>query len=283
MPNTSPPVYNEQHLLHTAIGAAIVAGERILEVYHSRRFRVRLKRDLSPVTLADMRAHEVITELLGSTAVPLLSEEGSKTDYKERRQWRLFWLVDPLDGTKEFIGRNDEFTVNIALVEDGVPVLGVVYAPVPDLLWFGTMKSGAFFSGGILKDIVTEIPGNSTPLPFPPATRPFRIVASRSHMNEATRRYIEENTGDHRDYELVSKGSSLKLCLIADGTADLYPRFGPTMEWDTAAGDAIIRASGGEILNTEDGMPLIYNKPNLRNPFFIARSRSAFGKADGVI
>jgi 3'(2'), 5'-bisphosphate nucleotidase len=262
---------NNDELLKLAILASMHAGEKILEVYRGKRFGIRIKRDFSPITLADRQAHEVICELLEKSDLPILSEEGAKIPYSERSGWERFWLIDPLDGTKEFINRNDEFTVNIALIESGVPVMGVIYAPVPDTLYFGVPGEIAGYTlhaNGISADQILRM---SAPLPGIGVERPYRVIASRSHLNPETRDFINNHVKDHPSYEMVSRGSSLKLCMLAEGEADIYPRFGPTMEWDIAAGDAIIRAAGGEVVHIDGTGPLRYNKPNLLNPFFIAR------------
>ncbi|MFO7721791.1 MAG: 3'(2'),5'-bisphosphate nucleotidase CysQ [Bacteroidales bacterium] len=262
---------NDDGLLQEAIGAALQAGIKILEVYDREDFEVSLKSDDSPLTLADRLAHTTITGLLAETGLPILSEEGRDIPFMERQGWNRFWLVDPLDGTKEFISRNDEFTVNIALIEDGVPVMGVIYAPVPDILYFGTMHRGSRMMENARNHGSGDILREALKIPRATANRPYRVIASRSHLNAATNSFITNHLKDHPAHEMVSRGSSLKLCMIAEGSADIYPRFGPTMEWDTASGDAIIRAAGGEVVHTDGSGPLQYNKPDLHNPWFIAR------------
>lgn len=257
-------------LLENALKAASLASEKILEVYSGKRMRVRLKRDLSPVTLADQLAHEVIVQHLKVTEIPVLSEEGIKIPFEVRSSWERFWLVDPLDGTKEFIKRNDEFTVNISLVEGQRPVLGVILAPVTGDCWFAAPGIGARFTSGTKTGTARECIDRSAPIPFPEQQRPYRVIASRSHLNPETSAYIKEKTRGITDVESVNRGSSLKLCMIAEGSADLYPRFAPTMEWDTAAGDAIVTLAGGKIVMAENDQLLLYNKPDLRNPWFIA-------------
>jgi 3'(2'), 5'-bisphosphate nucleotidase len=256
--------------LTIAITAALSAGREIMEVYMQPSPEVQLKDDLSPLTLADRRAHEVIAELLSGTTLPVLSEEGRTIPYEERRHWRRFWLVDPLDGTKEFIRKNGEFTVNIALVEEGIPVLGVVYAPVIGQLWFGLQGAGAWRADTATLSVAEDLVAAGIPLPMPASPRPYRVVGSRSHMNEETRDFIASHLSVHPLNEIVSRGSSIKLCMIAEGSADIYPRFCPTMEWDTAAGHAVIAASGGTILQSGNEIPLQYNKYDLLNPWFIA-------------
>jgi len=238
------------------IDAARDAGIKILEVYNSEDFGVEEKGDHSPLTKADQLAHETIVEKLKETELPILSEEGAKIPYEERKEWEYFWMVDPLDGTKEFIKKNGEFTVNIALIHNQKPILGVVYAPVLDKLYFGGEGIGAFKSENMDPQVELKIIENENGAK--------RIVASRSHLNEETKKYIEQ----YKDAETVSMGSSLKFMLIADSEADIYPRFAPTMEWDTAAANAVLRGLNIEVINMDDNMPLRYNKENLLNPHF---------------
>ncbi|MEJ2594041.1 MAG: 3'(2'),5'-bisphosphate nucleotidase CysQ [bacterium] len=257
-------------IFNIAIKAAIQAGHAILKVYNSDNFEVELKSDNSPLTLADRKAHEVIAEALKESDIPILSEEGRGIPFAERRYWDRFWLVDPLDGTKEFVKRNGEFTVNIALIEKGKPVMGVIYVPVTDTLFFGSRNEGAFKRE---KASTVENPLiGAIKLPFKKENDAYRVVASRSHMSPETVAYVDMLRKQHDDIEIISKGSSLKLCLVAEGLADIYPRFGPTSEWDTAAGHAIVLASGGKVVLTEDETKeLIYNKENILNPYFVAK------------
>ena len=238
------------------IDAARDAGIKILEVYNSEDFGVEEKGDHSPLTKADQLAHETIVEKLKETELPILSEEGAKIPYEERKEWEYFWMVDPLDGTKEFIKKNGEFTVNIALIHNQKPILGVVYAPVLDKLYFGGEGIGAFKSENMDPQVRLKIIENENGAK--------RIVASRSHLNEETKKYNEQ----YKNAETVSMGSSLKFMLIADSEADIYPRFAPTMEWDTAAANAVLRGLNIEVINMDDNMPLRYNKENLLNPNF---------------
>jgi len=252
------------------------AGKAILEVYNSE-FAVEHKEDRSPLTLADRRSHEVIAEgiaRLHDMQIPLLSEEGKNIAYEERRSWDLFWLVDPLDGTKEFIKRNGEFTVNIALIQQGCPVLGVIYIPVMDIFYFGAGGLGSYcldnttvFSAGSLEEILYS----ASKFPLVRRHAPcVTVVGSRSHMSGETEHFISDLKARHGEIDFSSAGSSLKFCLIAEGKADIYPRFGPTMEWDTAAGQAIVEQAGGAVLRADTGGPLSYNKESLLNPWFIA-------------
>ncbi len=253
----------KNELLSTAVEAALSAGRDIMAIYDdpSSDFGIERKADNSPLTRADKAAHARIMTYLEPTDIPVLSEEGAHLPFDVRRQWRRLWIVDPLDGTKEFIKRNGEFTVNIALVEDGVPVMGVIYVPVKRQLYYGVAGQGA----------VKEEEGVSSPLPLSVGERPFTVVASRSHLSPETADFIEDLRREHPDLELVSSGSSLKICLVAEGKADIYPRHAPTMEWDTAAGDAIARAAGRIVVDALTGEPLRYNKEDLHNPWFIVR------------
>lgn len=251
-------------LLELALRAAREAGDAIMKIYDDPNsdFGIERKADNSPLTIADKRSNEVIMSYLAGTGIPVLSEEGRSIAYEERAAWPTLWVVDPLDGTKEFIKRNGEFTVNIALVKGGEPVLGVIYLPVKDVMYYGTLEGGAFRQ---------EIDG-TVKLPQPKGSdEPYRIVASRSHMSDETRDFIARLEKTHGKAELVSRGSSIKICMVAEGSADIYPRFAPTMEWDTAAGHAIARAAGKQIYQTDNVTPLRYNKEDLLNPYFIVR------------
>ena len=246
---------------------ALTSGEVIMEVYNSSTFEVLRKSDDSPVTIADKKADEVISNGLKKyfPEVPIVTEEQGKSHDLSAS---VFFIVDPLDGTKEFIKRRGDFTVNIALISNGEPIRGIVYAPVRQRLFY-TDENGeaveemAYFTVskmGLVKKIKTASSDNTA----------LKVVASKSHRDKKTDEYISK----YRCKEIVSAGSSLKFCLIAAGEADLYPRFGPTMEWDTAAGHAVLSAAGGSVLQVEDKQPLKYGKPHYKNPFFIASSRS---------
>lgn len=240
--------------IQAVIAISIEAGRRILG-YYDDAIEVTQKEDNSPLTLADLAAHHyIIEELSKITNDPVISEESEIPDYDSRKNWNTFWLVDPLDGTKEFIKKNGEFTVNIAKIEYGCPVLGVVYAPALDILYFADEK-GAYkqINGEKSVRIYSEISGQLDRI---------KVVVSRSHGSDAQEKWISE----HNVSETVPSGSSLKLCLVADGTADVYPRLGPTMEWDVAAGDAVYRYSAKQGVHPS---PLTYNKPDLRNGDFI--------------
>lgn len=242
-------------LTDVAKAAAREAGEAIVQIYNTADFGVETKADNSPLTLADKAAHQVIIKHLEGTGIPILSEEGRDVPYEVRRKWDYFWLVDPLDGTKEFIKKNGEFTVNIALIHNGEPELGVVYAPVLNWLYWGNVEEGAWKQGGNLAPVRL----NNTK-----ATEVSTVVASRSHLSDETKAYLERLPG----VEVISMGSSLKFMLLAENKAQVYPRFAPTMEWDTGAAHGILRSMGAEVVKV-DRSPLRYNKENLLNPFFI--------------
>lgn len=263
-----------KHLSIAAIQASIKAGQAILEVYHSDNFQVNLKSDKTPLTLADRQAHNTINKYLSKTHIPMLSEEGRNLLYDERKNWDLFWLVDPLDGTKEFIKRNGEFTVNIALVEDNYPIIGVIYSPIFEVLYFAYIKDGAFKKTNIKPNMpfdisYEELIASSERLPVIKSNPKFTITASRSHFTPETEAVILEKKRQHPDFELIQKGSSLKMCYVAEGIADFYPRIAPTYEWDTAAGQAINEAAGMKVVNSTTGERLKYNKEELTNPWFI--------------
>ncbi len=283
-----------QALLDHAIAASLKAGHEILKIYETD-FAVEHKKDNSPLTLADMNAHKTITvylkeaEAVTDMSIPILSEEGRDITYEERRHWEYFWLVDPLDGTKEFIKRNGEFTVNIALVHKHNPVLGVIYIPVKDTLYFAAKTMGVYRLDSafrIFPDDIATARTASVSLNHPPViglNNPVRIVGSRSHSNPIVDEFIGRIRDSFGDVEFLSAGSSLKFCLIAEGSAILYPRFGPTMEWDTAAGQAIVECSGGRVLDIRTGNPLIYNKEVLKNPHFIATGNLADNTLKGLL
>jgi 3'(2'), 5'-bisphosphate nucleotidase len=257
------------------------AGQVILQVYDSD-FAVEQKFDSSPLTLADRRSHEVIAQglsLMSDLPIPLLSEEGRSIPYDERKTWDMFWLVDPLDGTKEFVKRNGEFTVNIALIQNSSPLIGVIYIPVKNIFYFAVKGLGAYR----LELRNTEVPAStkgllkiSSRLPLAPDSADtasnisrVTVIGSRSHMSSETEQFINDLKAKYKEVDFLAAGSSLKFCLIAEGRADVYPRFGPTMEWDTAAGQAIVEQAGGRVLRAGSQEPLTYNKEDLLNPSFI--------------
>ncbi|MGD8175538.1 3'(2'),5'-bisphosphate nucleotidase CysQ [Marinimicrobium sp. ARAG 43.8] len=247
------------------VTTACRAGDAIMAVY-SRDFAVHQKSDDSPVTEADLAAHHIIVADLQRLTpdIPILSEESANAPWEERRQWERYWLVDPLDGTKEFIRKNGEFTVNIALIEQGNPVWGVVYAPALDTLYYGGTATG---------DAVKVRAEQASPIhasAAPEGRAGWRIVGSRSHQSPA---FLEFLTG-FDEPEIKSLGSSLKICLVAEGEADLYPRLGPTSEWDTGAAHAVLLGAGGQLVVADTDEPLRYNQTDsVLNPFFIAKGK----------
>jgi 3'(2'), 5'-bisphosphate nucleotidase len=244
-----------------AIQAAEEGCRAILEVYNSEDFGVETKGDQSPLTRADRKAHEKITSILTPTGLPILSEEGKHIPYEERRQWSYFWMVDPLDGTKEFIKRNGEFTVNIALIYQNRPVLGVVAVPVTHEVYYAAEGYGAY----VRREGKDEALEHRRAVDL--AQPGLRVVASRSHLSPETESFIKSLNNP----SLVSAGSSLKFMLLASGRADVYPRYAPTMEWDTAAAHAIVRETGREVVQHGTDKPLEYNKADLLNPWFLVR------------
>ncbi len=278
---------NDKFYLLTALAAAIDAGRAILDVYRSSDFKVEEKADKSPLTLADKRSHEIIVKRLGQLDIPILSEEGKGTPFRERKRWETYWLIDPLDGTKEFIKKNGEFTVNIAIIRNRKPAAGVIFVPDKNILYFALNTLGSFKSDSIdsIESVIRQSTGSatettlkaiediidaSTALPLSDSTnRPFTIIGSRSHASPELETFVEEKRQEHGEVEFISAGSSLKLCLVAEGKADIYPRTGPTMEWDTAAGQAIAENAGCKVLQYDSNDPLIYNKENLLNPWFV--------------
>ena len=244
-------------ILPDVIKIADEASEKVLHIYQSD-FKVNYKEDHSPITAADIASHDMIVKGLRqiSRDIPILSEEGAEIPWEERKKWRRFWLIDPIDGTKDFTQRTGEFTVNIAMIEDGEPVMGVVTAPALKEAFWGIKGEGAH-----MRDRTGRVHGIRVAEP----KDTLRVVASKNHLNEETRAFIE-TLGSH---ETVQAGSSLKFCRIAEGHADIYPRMGPTSEWDTAAAHAVLVAAGGKV-QTPEGQPLVYGKENILNPNFIA-------------
>jgi 3'(2'), 5'-bisphosphate nucleotidase len=251
----------EEFSLDDIIALALSAGQAVMEVYGTE-FKVDIKTDKSQLTEADRRSNNIISDGLKRLypGIPVLSEEGGEIPYSIRKEWKTFWLVDPLDGTKEFIKRNGEFTVNIALIGGGRPVLGVVYAPARDLLYFAKEGDGAYKKVGMKKSRLHVKKINNEKLV---------VVASRSHMNDETKGFIDSLSRHYKSLELTSSGSSLKLCLVAEGAADIYPRLALTMEWDTAAAHAIVSEAGGHVVKFGTEEELAYNKETLLNPYFL--------------
>jgi len=241
------------------VAIAKEAGDAIMQIY-SQDFEVEYKQDSSPLTLADKKANDIIENRLNQLPanLPILSEEGKDIPYEERKHWEYFWLVDPLDGTKEFVKKNGEFTVNIALIHKDTPVLGVVYAPALGICYWAKQGEGAF------KD------GQKLPLKIESQRETYKIVASRSHMSDETQAFIDDIDTD-KEKELISIGSSLKICIVAEGAADIYPRLGPTMEWDTGAAHAIVNESGKKLEKHKNNKftSHLYNKSDLLNQWFV--------------
>ena len=259
-----------KQLLNTAINAALEAGKAILEIYHSGDFDIEIKGDNSPLTKADTASHNVIMSFLMKTNIPVLSEEGKVISYKERKDWKQLWIVDPIDGTKEFIKRNGEFTVNIALIENQKPILGVIFAPETGELYFSSKKMGAFKVKIDLENYdIDYLVANADKLPLKREDKTFTIVASRSHMSPETEDYVQQMKNKHGEVNLISKGSSLKLCMVAEGVANCYPRFAPTMEWDTAAGQAICEHAGFNVVDWKTKKNMLCNREELLNNWFL--------------
>lgn len=246
------------------------AGKAILEVYGTE-FGVETKADRSPLTEADTRSHQIISRALQAhyPEIPVLSEEGKEIDYATRRKWSRFWLVDPLDGTKEFIKRNGEFTVNIALVEGRTPIWGMIYIPVPSVVYVADVSQGAWqIKDGKRQKLTVKVPRDG----------PVRVIKSRSHPSPQLETILDLLP----DHELITRGSALKFCAVAAGEADFYPRLGPTWEWDTAAGQAIVTAAGGVVLDFK-GKPLAYNKTSLINGPFLVGSDPGWLAEKGIL
>ncbi|WP_456438916.1 3'(2'),5'-bisphosphate nucleotidase CysQ [Psychroserpens sp.] len=256
--------------LKIAIEASLKAGEVIMQVYNTA-FDVEIKDDKSPLTEADKKANDIINTFLKPTPIPIISEENKQIDYSVRKQWETCWIVDPVDGTKEFIKRNGEFTVNIALVNNGKPELGVIYVPVSKTLYFADVVKHQAYKTQLSSHntSIAEVLQQAIMLQTKLASNSIEVVGSRSHMSQETLDFVEQLKASGKEVEIVSKGSSLKFCLIAEGNADIYPRFAPTMEWDTAAGQAICNAVGVDVISKETEKPLLYNKENLLNPWFL--------------
>ncbi|MGJ0484863.1 MAG: 3'(2'),5'-bisphosphate nucleotidase CysQ [Methylomicrobium sp.] len=253
-----------EQFLPQVIAIAKAAGQGIMTIYHQPAGKIELKVDQSPLTEADLLSNQIIVSELARLTpnIPVLSEESAVIPYEQRAAWRLFWLVDPLDGTKEFIKHNDEFTVNIALIRDGKPILGVVLAPALNLCYAGAEGQGAFVERG-------QQPAERIHVQPRSKQDKLKIVASRSHRDSRTHALLEHLQPD----ECISMGSSLKFCLVAEGRAHFYPRLGPTMEWDTAAAHAVVNAAGGKVCDVS-GEPLHYNKADLHNPEFFVLDAS---------
>lgn len=263
---TETKMVDIRYLLEVSSHAAIKAGHAIMEIYRSGEFLTAIKQHSEfPVTMADKKAHRILIDCLGKTKLPVLSEEGMNVGYSERKAWEYFWLIDPLDGTKEFINKNGEFTVNIALVYWSTPIAGVIYAPTIDTLYYGSKEIGIFKKekGKIIQYSPLQ---ERKPFSVLLKSQHLRVVSSRSHLSSETTAFIKQ----FKNVDLVSLGSSLKFMLLLENRADIYPRLGTTMEWDTAAAHAILNASNRGVYQADLQSELNYNKPDLKNPFFIS-------------
>lgn len=266
---------NKTELLPLAIEASLKAGEAIMEIYNSDDFGIEIKGDNSPLTKADLAADKIICQYLKASSIPILSEEGKDIPFETRSNWSQLWIVDPIDGTKEFIKKNGEFTVNIALIENKKTSLGVVYAPALKEIYFSSKENGAYkLNLSTKKQLsVNETIKSAISLPMKSDRKTFSIVASRSHMSPETEEYVSEMRKKHGEVNLISKGSSLKLVMVAEGTADCYPRFAPTMEWDTAAGQAICEHAGFDVIDWKTKETMEYNRKQLLNKWFLVKKR----------
>ena len=256
-------------LLDKAINASIKAGDEIMKIYDSS-FKVETKEDNSPLTIADKNSNAIIEKALAISKIPLLSEEGKHIKYSERKEWDYLWIVDPLDGTKEFIKKNGEFTVNIALIKKQKPILGVIYVPCTNELYYALEGLGAFkatIDG--LQNGIESLLKNSSKLPINQNRSNYIVVGSRSHMSKETQKYFDQKNKEYDSVEILAVGSSLKICMVAEGKADSYPRYAPTMEWDTAAGHAIANMAGFKIIEYNSSNEIVYNKEELLNPWFL--------------
>jgi 3'(2'), 5'-bisphosphate nucleotidase len=255
--------------LKLAIDASIQAGKKITEIYNSDNFNLEYKLDDSPLTLADTTSNKIIENILEASNIPILSEEGNILDFNNRKNLKQLWIVDPLDGTKEFIKKNNEFTVNIALIENSKPVIGVIYAPALNVLYFSEKKLGTY------KIFITAFDkfdkSKALSLPLVEKINEYKVLTSRSHLNDKTLDYIDNLKVNKLKVVSVPIGSSLKFCLLAEGLADCYPRFSPCMEWDTAAGQIICEETGFKVVDLKTMKPIIYNRENLINNYFIAK------------
>ncbi len=258
----------EKIQIEDIINIAKEAGEAIMEVY-KKDFEVFEKADQSPLTIADKKANDIIVKRLRALQlenIHLISEEEKEVPYAVRKNWEYFWLVDPLDGTKEFIKKNDEFTVNIALIKNHRPILGVIYVPATQEVYYAIKEKGSYKIDQF---------GNKKQLKVKMANKNLKIVASRSHLSTEVETYIADQKKKYTYVSCIAAGSSLKFCLVAEGIADVYPRLGPTMEWDTGAGQIIVEEAGGEVIRVDNNNVLDYNKKNLLNPFFIVKRLEA--------
>jgi 3'(2'), 5'-bisphosphate nucleotidase len=270
---------NEIQLLKLAIHAALKAGEEILK-YYNTSFEIETKADDTPVTIADKASGECISKILQESKIPVISEEEEISEYEIRKNWEQVWIVDPLDGTKEFIKRNGEFAVNIALVQNGNPIIGVIYSPVSRDIYFASKNFGSYKIAQ--HDLIYELTkkniieylfefGKKLPLQKTPST--YTVVASRSHLSKEVNNRINSLKKIYTEVDIISVGSSIKQCWVAEGKAHEYPRYGITMEWDTAAGQCILEMAGAVLLDIETNLPLSYNKHSMKNNYFVAKQK----------
>lgn len=260
--------------IHDILTIAFEAGQKILDIYHAETFEVDLKSDASPVTIADKTAHYYIYEQLAAKYpdIPIISEEGEIPDFTTRQQWPYTWLVDPLDGTKEFIKKNGEFTVNIGLIENGSPIAGVIYIPAQETMYFASKEIGSYKLTDctrILGQATEQLLEAAQKLPLPKQHDGIHVVVSRSHFSSETESYLKQLAQQYSKVETISSGSSIKMCLVAEGAADVYPRLSYSMEWDTAAGEAIVKYSGAHVEVYPSKVQMQYNKQQLKNPFHV--------------
>lgn len=270
---------NYLELLQIAIEASALAGKEILQVYNTNFF-VETKSDNTPVTEADKASGRCITKVLIQSGIPVISEEEEIVDYNMRKSWKQVWIVDPLDGTKEFVKRNGEFAVNIALVENNKPVIGVIYAPVSKMLYFGCSNLGSFKVENVEEildptscKVRSDFFSYTKKLPVQQPPKDYTVVVSRSHLSREVNEHLNRLKYTFGTVETISVGSSIKQCWVAEGLAHEYPRYGRTMEWDTAAGQCILEQSNGTLLDLQTGKPMLYNKADMQNNFFVAKHK----------
>jgi 3'(2'), 5'-bisphosphate nucleotidase len=267
---------SDKELLRLAVSAALKAGEKVLTIYNTD-FHVETKSDNTPVTLADKTSGRCITSILEASGIPVISEEEQVEDFSIRKNWKRVWIVDPLDGTKEYVKRNGEFAINIALVEDNQPVIGVIYAPVFKDIYFACRDTGSYKI--TQNDVIIELTKQNLPdnlfeyarrLPIQRLPKTYTVVASRSHLSREVNERLEKLRNLYGTVDMINVGSAIKQCWVAEGKAHEYPRYGTTMEWDTAAGQCILEESGKQLIDLSTGRPMRYNKPDMLNSYFIA-------------
>lgn len=269
---------DQQTLLKLAVKAAIKAGEEILKIYTTDDFFIETKPDHTPVTLADKESSKCILSILAESGLPVISEEEIISNYPVRKNWEYYWLVDPLDGTKEFIKRNGEFAVNIALIKNKIPVMGVIYGPFFKSLYFGRSDYGSYkisFDALPLSESESwfeDLLAGARKLPLQPLPKNYTVIASRSHLSRDINLHLDKLKNIYGVVDMINAGSAIKQCWVAEGLAHEYPRFGTTMEWDTAAGQCILEEAGKKLIDLSTNLPMRYNKESLENNFFIAQA-----------